>query len=163
MASTKGIVVTVGILAALTAASFAIWLIPQQGPGTVIVVSDNASHLDRIDAERSAMAAAVSEQFAGVLDGSVPPADHIASARESSVIVKRQIAELFRSGAGEQWHASYSKYVESLRSLDEYIGETAIVAGLIADGREAGDTDKAAAALAASEARAAESLAARPQ
>ena len=163
MASKKGIVVTATILGLVTAASFAIWIIPQQGPATLIVVTDRAAHLDGIDDQRRAMADAISAQLTSVIDGSVSPQDHIESARESSVIVKRQIAELLRSGVDEPWRQSYQLYVESLRLLDSYIGETVVIAELIEEGRDPGTPTRADAALAASEASAAESAAARPR
>lgn len=163
LASKKGIVVTATILGLVTAASFAIWIIPQQGPATLIVVTDRAAHLDGIDDQRRAMADAISAQLTSVIDGSVSPQDHIESARESSVIVKRQIAELLRSGVDEPWRQSYQLYVESLRLLDSYIGETVVIAELIEEGRDPGTPTRADAALAASEASAAESAAARPR
>lgn len=161
MSSKKGIIATVGILALITVASFAIWTLPQGNTDTKIMVSDYTQHLREIDEQRAAMAIAIADQFSGVLDGTVDPQTHTESARESSVIVKRQIADLLRSGASEQWHNSYAAYVESLRSLDEYIGETVVAAKLVESGQEP-DLERLNAALAKSEAYAATSLAALP-
>ncbi len=162
MSSKKGIVATVGILGLITAASFVIWALPQGSFETQILVTDYSQHLANIDEQRSAMADAVSAQFAGVLDGTVDPQTHVESSRESSVIIKRQIADLLRSGAGPEWHASYGMYVESLRSLDEYVGETVVAAKLAESGQEPDNLDKLRAALESSHARAADSIAALP-
>lgn len=162
LSSKKGIAATIGILGLITVASFVIWIVPQQNIQTQIIVSDYTQHLNDIDEQRRAIAEAASLQFSGVLDGSIAPQDHIDAARESSVIVKRQLADLLRSGADAPWHASYGMYVESLRSLDEYIGETVVVSKLVASGEEPRGLDRALAALAASEAYAVDSLAALP-
>ena len=47
MASRKGVVLTVIILAAITAASFSLWLIPQNYEAT-FVVTDYESYLDGV-------------------------------------------------------------------------------------------------------------------
>ena len=162
MSSKKGVIATVGILVLITSASFLIWLVPDRNIGSSIVISDYGDHIDIIDDQRHAMVDELSSRFSGVLDGSVLPQDYIESAQESSVIVKRQIAELLRSGADSQWHQSYGMYVESLRSLDEYISETIVISKLIASDNNSGNLDRVNAALASSEAQAMGALAAIP-
>lgn len=162
MSSKKGIIATVAILGLITAASFAIWALPQGGIGTQIVVTDYTRHLLDVDEQRTAMASAISDQFAGVLDQSVPTSDHIESAQESSVIIKRQIADLLRSGAPEQWHNSYRMYVESLRFLDEYVGETVVASKLIESGDGEPDLERLRVAFESSNASASASIEALP-
>ena len=47
MASKKGIIVTAIILAAITGASFLLWLVPQENE-TTFVVSDYGEYLDSV-------------------------------------------------------------------------------------------------------------------
>lgn len=162
MSSKKGIVATIGILGLITVASSVIWILPQGNFDTQIIVTDYSQHIRDIDTQRGAMVDGVTTQFSKVLDSSVDPQNHIDSSRELSVIIKRQIAELLKSGATEPWYDSYGMYVESLRHLDEHIGETVVVSKLIQSGRDPGSLEKLNAALAESDRLAAGSIASLP-
>ena len=47
MASKKGIIITIIILASITAASFLLWIVPQENPAT-LVVSDYENYLEGV-------------------------------------------------------------------------------------------------------------------
>jgi len=158
MASRRGFAVTAGMLAVVTAASFAIWLVPQGPPGGTVVVSDHAANLDGVEDRRAALAAGVSELLDGVRAGDVSAGEHAELARESAVIAKSELAGLLRTQAPPEWRASYAAAAESLRELGAYISES-ITAAEQGGGE---GTDRLAEALRASEAAAAESLSARP-
>lgn len=161
MASRRGIAATAGMLAIVTAASFAIWLVPQGPPGGTVVVSDHAANLDGVEDRRAALAAGVSGRLAGVMDGTVSAGEHAELARESSVIAKSELAALLRTQAPPEWRASYAAAAESLRELGAYMSESIAVARA-AEGGGPPDTGRLEGALRASAERAAESLEARP-
>jgi len=68
MASKKGISLTIGILAAITMASFVFWFLPQNSEIT-FVVSDFESHLDGVKNVHVVISEAVDTEFQNLLDG----------------------------------------------------------------------------------------------
>ncbi len=162
MASKRGLAVTAGMLVLVTAASFAIWLVPQGVPGGTVVISDHTANLDGIDDRRVALAAGVSELLDDVMAGTIGADEYAEHARESAVIAKSQVAGLLRADPPEEWHTSYGAAVESLRALDSYIAESIVIAKLVESGEVAPDTQRLEDALRASEAMADESIRARP-
>jgi len=162
MATRRGAALTAALLAAVTAASFAIWLVPQGAPGGTIVVTDHAANLDGVEDRRAALAAGVSGLLEGVMAGAVSADEHAELARESAVIAKSELAGLLRTQAPPEWRASYAAAAESLRELGAYMSESIAVAR--AAERDGGqpETGRLEGALRASGERAAESLAARP-
>lgn len=162
MASRRGIAATAGMLALVTAASFAIWLVPQGVPGGTVVVSDHAANLDGVEDRRAALAAGVSGRLAGVMGGAVSADEHAELARESSVIAKSELAALLRTQAPPEWRASYAAAAESLRELGAYMSESIAVARAAERGGGPPDTGRLEEALRASAERAIESLGARP-
>lgn len=162
MASRRGVALTAALLVAVTAASFAIWLVPQGVPGGTIVVPDHAANLDGVEDRRAALAAGVSGLLEGAIAGTVSADEHAELARESAVIVKSELAGLLRTQAPPEWRASYAAAAESLRELGAYMSESITVARAAERGGGPPDTARLEGALRASAERAAESLAARP-
>ena len=70
MATKKGIALTVIILAAITAASFSLWLIPQNFESE-IVISDFEAHLDSIIEIRSTLEIGLDEEFQKMLNNEI--------------------------------------------------------------------------------------------
>ncbi|HSA98235.1 MAG TPA: hypothetical protein VLF17_04075, partial [Candidatus Nitrosotenuis sp.] len=68
MKQKKGIIITGIILAAITAGSFTIWVMPQ-GAQTKIIVSDAKENLDGIMDQQKTVADTVSEEFTKLTDG----------------------------------------------------------------------------------------------
>ena len=83
MASKKGIAVTVVILAAITAASFLLWLIPQNFE-TKFIISDFGAHLDNVKEIHSTLNNGVNEEFQNMLDEKITPQEYINLAEVSS-------------------------------------------------------------------------------
>ena len=67
MTSKKGIAVTIGILAAITAASFLIWLIPLNNENT-FVVSDFESNLEDVKEIHLTLQKGIEQEFQNLLD-----------------------------------------------------------------------------------------------
>ena len=130
MATTKGITVTVVILAAITAASFLVWLIPQNIENKIIV-SDFESHLDNIKEIHFTVQTEVNQEFQNMLNGKINSTQYIEIAEVSSSQVNSQIIQLVESKAPEEWHESYLNYIESLKKFNLQIRETIVVATIM--------------------------------
>ena len=62
MASKKGVILTIGILAVITGTSFLVWLMPQNNEIS-IVVSDFESHLDGVKEIHRTISEGLDEEF----------------------------------------------------------------------------------------------------
>ena len=138
MATKKGIVVTVVILAAITAASFLVWLIPQNIENR-IVISDFEAHLDNIKEIRFTLQTEVDQEFQNMLNGKINSTEYIEIAEASSSQVNSQIIQLVESKAPEEWHKSYLNYIESLKKFNSQIRETIVVATMMNENNELGE------------------------
>jgi len=134
LATKKGIVITVVILAAITAASFSLWFIPQNIE-TEIVISDFGIHLDNVKEIHLTLNNEINEEFQNMLDEKITPQEYINLAEISSSQVNSQIIQLVESKAPEEWHESYLNYMESLKIFNSQIKETIVVATMISDGK----------------------------
>ena len=137
MATKKGIAVTVVILAAITAASFLVWLIPQNIENKIIV-SDFESHLDNIKEIHLTLQTEVEQEFQNMLNGKINSTEYIEIAEISSSQVNSQIIQLVESKAPEEWHESYLNYIESLKKFNSQIRETVVVATIMNENNESG-------------------------
>lgn len=132
MATKKGIVLTIVILATITAASFSLWFIPQNIE-TEIVVSDFRIHLDNVKEIHFVLNEGINVEFQKMLDKKITAEEYINLAESTSSQVNSQIIQLVNSKAPEQWHESYLNYMESLKIFNSEIRETIIVATMISE------------------------------
>ena len=137
MASQKGVVITIIILAAITAGSFLFWMVPQENQMT-IVVSDHENYLDGAKEIHSVMDQTISEEFQNLIDGSILPDEYIRTSDVISSQVTMQISEFVTSKPPAEWQESYINYMESLQSFNSYVTETKVYANLLKEGK----TDK---------------------
>ena len=135
MATRKGIAITGIILAAITAASFLVWLIPQNIE-TKIVISDFEVHLDNVKDVHSALNDEINKEFQNMLDKKITHEEYINLAEISSSQINSQIIQLVESNAPEEWHDSYLNYLESLRIFNSEIRETIVVATLVGEDKQ---------------------------
>jgi len=130
MASRKGIGVTVAILVGVVAASFLVYLIPEDTT-MKITVSDFGEHLD-ITKERALMeSSSIDESFKKLMENDMNLDEYIRIAEISSSQVLTLIIELKDSGATQEWTESYVNYIGALKKLNEMITETIVVANLM--------------------------------
>lgn len=127
MKQKKGLIITVIILAAITAGSFTIWVMPQGGQ-TKIIVSDAKENLDGIIDQQKTVADSMSEEFAKMTDGQITPDNYISIAQISSSQVNSFIITIVQSDVPEEWRESYSAYTGYLRAYNSYLQETVVVA-----------------------------------
>ncbi len=141
MASKKGISLTIGVLAAITMASFVFWFLPQNSEIT-FVVSDFESHLDGIKNVHGVISEAVDTEFQNLLDGNISPKEYIEQAEISTVQINSQIIQLVESKATEEWHESYISYIEALKQYNTYVRETIVAATMIEEGIESAEIEE---------------------
>ena len=132
MASRKGIAVTVAILVGVEAASFLVYLLPEDTT-MKISVSDFEKHLD-ITKERASMEVmGIDDSFKKLMNDEMNPDEYISIAEVTSSQLNSLIIELTNSGATEEWTESYVNYIGALKKLNGKITETVVVANLITD------------------------------
>ena len=130
MASTKGIAVTIAILVGVVAASFLVYLIPEDTT-MKIIVSDFKKHLDITKEKASMEVAGIDESFEKLMEKKISPDEYINIAEVSSSQINSLIIELTNSGATQEWSESYVNYIGALKKLNEKITETIVVANLM--------------------------------
>jgi hypothetical protein len=132
LVSKKGIVVTATILIAIFAASFIVWLIPQNVE-TNFIISDFRNHLDKAKEIHLTLQNGIDVEFQNMLDGKITPEEYIELAEISSSQVKSIIIQLVESKAPEEWHESYLNYIEALKIFNSEIRETIVIANILSD------------------------------
>ncbi len=123
------------ILAAITAASFLVWLIPQNIE-TKIIISDFGVHLDNVKEIHSTLNNGINEEFKNMLDKKITTQEYTNLAEISSTQVNSQIMQLVESKAPEKWHESYLNYIEALKVFNSEIRETIVVATLVSEDKQ---------------------------
>jgi len=132
MASKKGIGVTIAFLVGVVAASFLVYLIPEDTT-MKIVVSDFAKYLDITKEKAMLESVSIDESFEKLMEKKTSPNEYIGIAKVSSSQINSLIIELTDSGATQEWVESYVNYIDALKKLNEKITETIVVANLMND------------------------------
>jgi type II secretory pathway component GspD/PulD (secretin) len=133
MASKKGIVVTITILAAITGASFLLWGIPQDYE-TTFVISDYADYLDEVKNIHEVLQESIDIEYQNLRNGEISPKDYIIITEVTSSQVTAQISEFVTSKPPEEWQGSYISYMDAMKKFNSYIGETKVLANMIENG-----------------------------
>ena len=132
MASKKGIGVTIAFLVGIVAASFLVYLIPEDTT-MKIVVSDFEKYLDITKEKSTLESVGIDESFEKLMEKKMSPNEYIGIAKVSSSQINSLIIELTDSGATQEWVESYVNYIGALKKLNEKITETIVVANLMND------------------------------
>ena len=130
MASKKGIGVTIAFLVGIVAASFLVYLIPEDTE-MKIVVSDFEKYLDITKEKSTLESVGIDESFEKLMEKKMSPNEYIGIAKVSSSQINSLIIELTDSGATQEWVESYVNYIGALKKLNEKITETIVVANLM--------------------------------
>ena len=132
MASKKGLGVTIAILVGVTAASFLVYLIPENVDTEMkFIVSDFEKYLDNIDEKTSMLSTGVEESFEDLMNHELSPEEYFITAGITQQQVNSLIIELTLSGEPQEWTISYKTYVGALKKLNEQLTETVVVANLM--------------------------------
>ena len=130
MPSKRGTGITMAVLVSVVAASFLVYLIPEDTT-MKITVSDFGEHLD-ITKERALMeSSSIDESFKKLMENDMNQDEYIRIAEVSSSQILTLIIELKDSGATQEWTESYVNYIGALKKLNEMITETIVVANLM--------------------------------
>jgi len=141
VASRKGIAVTAAILVGVVAASFLVYLLPEDTT-MKISVSDFEKHLD-ITKERTSMeVTGIDDSFKKLMNDEMSPNEYISIAEISLLQINSLIIELTNSGATQEWSESYVNYIGALKKLNGKITETIVVANLIDDNNNSNSIDE---------------------
>ncbi len=130
MASKKGIVVTITILAVITSASFLLWIVPQDYE-TTFVISDYGGYIDGVKNIHEVLQESIDIEYQNLHNGNISPSDYISIVEVTSSQVTSQISEFITSKPPEEWQDSYISYMDALKKFNAYIVETKVVANLI--------------------------------
>ena len=133
MASKKGIAITAIILAAITGASFLLWVIPQDND-TTFIVTDYEGYLDGAKNIHEVLQESIDIEYQNLQDGNISPMDYIAITEVTSSQVTTQISEFVTSKPSEHWQESYISYMNGMKKFNEYILETKVLANQIENG-----------------------------
>jgi hypothetical protein len=130
MASKKGITITVIILASITAASFLLWVVPQENNSTFIV-TDYEGYLDGVKNIHEVLQESIDIEYRNLQDGKISPSEYIIITEVTSSQVTTQISEFVTSKPSEKWQESYISYMNGMKKFNEYIIETKVLANQI--------------------------------
>ena len=133
MASKKGIGITIAFLVGVVAASFLVYLIPEDTT-MKIVVSDFEKYLDITKEKAMLESVSIDESFEKLMEKKMSPNEYIGIAKVSSSQINSLVIELTDSGATQEWVESYVNYIGALKKLNEKITETIVVANLMNGG-----------------------------
>ena len=133
MASKKGIAITAIILAAITGASFLLWIVPQEND-TTFIVTDYEGYLDGVKNIHEVLQESVDMEYQNLREGKISPIDYITITEVTSSQVTTQISEFVTSKPSEQWQESYISYMNAMKKFNEYILETKVLANQMQNG-----------------------------
>lgn len=140
MASKRGKILTIAILAAITLASFAIWLVPQD-LRMAIVTDDYGGLLDSTKSIHGTLHDSLMVQYQEMINGVITASAYTEAAQITSDQATEQIRVLVSANPPQEWAASYEQYIETLRAFNSMIRETVVLAGMIESGNDAGRQD----------------------
>lgn len=123
MATKKGIIITAIILVAIPAASFLVWVMPQN-KGPTFVVQDYGNELEGVKQKHLLIMGEMNTNVGSLLNKTLTPDDFISRAKISSNQVTSLINELIGSNPPAKWRVSYLNYAEALRKYNDYLTET---------------------------------------
>jgi len=130
MASKKGKIVTVIILAAITGASFLLWMVPENSE-TTFVVSDYGGYIDGVKNIHEILQESIEMEYQNLLNGEITPNDYNIVVEVTSSQITAQISEFVTSKPPEEWQDSYINYMDAMKKFNVYIGETKVLANMI--------------------------------
>jgi len=133
MASKKGILVTIIILAVITSASFLLWAIPENNE-TTFVVSDYEGYYLGVKNIQEVLQESINIEYQNLRNGDITPQEYVAVTDVTTSQVTAQISEFVTSKPSEQWQESYISYMNAMKKFNEYVLETKVLANQMQNG-----------------------------
>ena len=132
MKSKKGVIITAGILIAITIASFSVWIVNNPtSTEMTIVVTNFDNHQEGISERHKIISNAVEESFSELIKEQISTEQYVKTAEISSSQNNALLMELAYSDAPDEWQESYINRIASLKSFEAYIIETMVIADLM--------------------------------
>ena len=132
LVSKKGIIITGGILAAITVGSFMVWWVPEPGVNAMQL----AQSLDIIHAEREAIQDTIESRYQEMLEGSLDPEDFVLEAQAATDQMTEIVGTLATVETYGAWEAVYGHYIEITQISNSIVQEMMVVANAIESGIE---------------------------
>lgn len=133
MASKKGILITVIILAAITSASFLLWAIPENNE-TTFVVSDYEGYYLGVKNIQEVLQESINIEYQNLRNGDITPQEYVEITEVTTSQVTAQISEFVTSKPTEKWQDSYINYMDAMKKFNSYVVETKVLANMIENG-----------------------------
>ncbi len=141
MASKKGIIITVTILAIITGVSFLSWIVPQDNEAT-FVISDYGNYLDGVIKIHEVLQESINIEYQNLLNGEISPENYIEITEVTSSQTTTQISEFVTSKPPEEWVDSYISYMNAMKKFNSHIVETKVLANMIEKGSTEAEMDE---------------------
>ncbi|MGI0046388.1 MAG: hypothetical protein ACREBB_04270 [Nitrosotalea sp.] len=138
MVTKKGIIVTVIMLGAITAASSLIWIFPQNR-GSTVAVSDYGNEIESVKERHALVMGEMDSDLQSMLNNTLSPDDFVTRAQASSSQTTSLTAELIESNPPTTWRESYLNYDEALKKYNDYLTESIALANKIKSGISSSD------------------------
>ena len=126
MGSKKGVVITVGILVAITIGSFMVWFGNPTNTEMTIVVTDFENHDAGIVERHKIISNSIEESFDRFMNGDIDTSEYEKIVETGSSQNNALLMELAYSDAPEEWQEAYVNRIASLKSFGAYIRESMV-------------------------------------
>ena len=127
MQSKKGFIITGIVLAAITAGSFAIWLIPQNNQ-SVVTISNPKDQIDALIDQQKTIAESDSIEFDKLTSGQITPDNYLTIEGVSSSQIRSMIISITSPEIPSEWKSSYESLGDALKAYNTYLRETTVIA-----------------------------------
>lgn len=138
MVTKKGIIITVIMLGAVTAASSFIWIFPQNR-GSTVIVSDYGNEIESVKERHALVMDEMDSNLQSMLNNTLSPDDFVTRAQASSSQITSLTSELIESNPPDAWRESYLNYDEALKKYNDYLTESIALASKIKSGISSSD------------------------
>lgn len=125
--SKKGFIITGVVLVAITAGSFAIWLIPQNNQSN-ITIANPKDQLDALIDQQKTISESDIAEFDKMVAGQITPDNYLGIADISSSQIRSMIISITAPDVPPQWKSSYESFDDALKAYNTYLRETTVIA-----------------------------------
>lgn len=132
MKSKKGFIITGIALAAITAGSFAIWMIPQNYQSNVAMTNPK-DQLDALADQYKTISESDMTEFDKLMVGQITPDNYLGIADVSSSQIRSMIISITAPDVPPQWKSSYESFGDVLKAHNTYLRETTVIAQKLKD------------------------------
>ena len=133
MGSKKGVIITVGILVAITIGSFMVWFGNPTNNEMTIVVTDFENHDAGIIERHKIVFNSIENSFERFMNNEITVDEYEKIAETGSSQNNALLMELAYSDAPEEWQEAYVNRIASLKSFGAYIRESMVFSTYITE------------------------------